>query len=336
MPRPWRITYAGAMYHVTSRGNGRERIFLCDDDCERFLEQLDAALEADEVTLYAYVLMPNHYHLLLRTPMGNIKRFMQRLNTAYGMYFRFKHARPGHCFQGRYSAKLVGGDDYIVRLTRYVHLNPVKTEKMRGRTAAEKIRVLEDWRWSSYGGYVNGALEEERIDYRWLKLMHRATQKRRREAYKTYIAEMLTRDDEELMTAMDASRYAVGDERFVKESESDLRDIKVAKYIDGDVIKPKERVSEIAVVENAVAKEFGVSADDLHYDGHRARSAKSVVIELSCRLTGKSQREVGAYYGYGHESSVGKARKIFAGLITEDPRLAVRVDRISSEILRDE
>jgi REP element-mobilizing transposase RayT len=309
-------------------------VFLREDDYERFLEQLDAALEKDEVTLYAYVLMPNHYHLLVKTPLGNIKRFMQRLNTAYGMYFRYKHGKPGHCFQGRYGAKLVGGDEYIIRLTRYIHLNPVKTEQMKSRSAAEKMRALDNWRWSSYRGYVDGARIEDRVNYGWLRLMHRATEKGRREAYREYIAGMLTCDDDELKAVMSASRYAVGDERFVKESESDLKEMKVARYIDGDVIRPKERVSEIGVVEIGVSKEFGVEVADLHYDGHRAGVAKAVAVELSCRLTGKSQREVGAYYGYGSESSVGKQRRLLARLVAFDARLAKRIARLAGKILR--
>jgi REP element-mobilizing transposase RayT len=85
-------------------------VFFDFEDYARFLDQLDAALEADEVILYAYVLMPDHYHLFVETPLGNIQKFMQRLNTAYSMYCRFKHNRPGHCSQGRYGAKLVQGD----------------------------------------------------------------------------------------------------------------------------------------------------------------------------------------------------------------------------------
>lgn len=121
MPRPWRIRYAGAKYHATSRGNGRQEIFLEPDDYARFLIQLESALEKDQVILYAYCLMPNHYHLFLETPLGNIQKFMQRLNTAYSMYFRYKHQRPGHCLQGRYGAKLVGGDEYVANLTSVIH-----------------------------------------------------------------------------------------------------------------------------------------------------------------------------------------------------------------------
>ena len=87
------------------------RCFLAREDYERFLSQLDEARAADEVILYAYVLMRNHVHLLVETPLGNVPRFMQRLNTAYGMHFRFKHSQTGHCFQGRYGARLVSGDE---------------------------------------------------------------------------------------------------------------------------------------------------------------------------------------------------------------------------------
>lgn len=106
-------------------------VFLSADDYARFMEQLDAALEADGVVLYACVLMPNHYHLFAETPMGNVQRLMQRLNTAYGMYFRFKHGRAGHCFQGRCGAKVVSEDSYILGLTRCIHLNPVKLKSLK-------------------------------------------------------------------------------------------------------------------------------------------------------------------------------------------------------------
>jgi REP element-mobilizing transposase RayT len=112
-------------------------------DYERFLEQLDHALDEDRVVLYAYVLMPNHYHLFVETPRGNLTRFMQRLNTAYGMYFRHKKQRPGHCFQGRYGARAVEGDEYLVRLTRYIHLNPVKVKRCGQMTLDEKRRTVD-------------------------------------------------------------------------------------------------------------------------------------------------------------------------------------------------
>jgi putative transposase len=92
---------------------------------------------------------------------------MQRLNTAYGMYFRFKHTRPGHCFQGRHGARLVEGDEYLVRLTRYMHLNPVKTKAMAARPLSDRLAALREYRWSSHRGYAGHCPPEARVDYRW-------------------------------------------------------------------------------------------------------------------------------------------------------------------------
>ena len=150
MPRPWRLRYVDAKYHLTVRGNGRERVFHEPGDYARFLRQLDEALEEDDVILYAYVLMPNHYHLFVETPKGNVQRFMQRLNTAYAMYHRYKHRRPGHCFQGRYGAKLVAGDAYVLGLTRYIHLNPVKGQRLAAVPVEQKREMLNEFPYSSY------------------------------------------------------------------------------------------------------------------------------------------------------------------------------------------
>lgn len=106
MPRAARLRFPGAKYHITSRGNGREKIFYSEDNSRRFLAQMVDCVEKDGIALYACCLMPNHFHLFIETPRANVDAFMRRLGTAYAMYFRCKHYRPGHCFQGRYLASL--------------------------------------------------------------------------------------------------------------------------------------------------------------------------------------------------------------------------------------
>src|SRR5271165_6749038 len=120
MARPPRIDFPNAVYHVTSRGNGRGIIFWSDDDRQRFLAQLADSLHTAGVQLYAFALMENHFHLLVKTPRANLSRFMQRLLTRYALYSRYKHRRPGHLFQGRFQAKLVEGDVYLAAVTRYI------------------------------------------------------------------------------------------------------------------------------------------------------------------------------------------------------------------------
>ena len=332
MTRPLRIVFPGAKYHITSRGNGRQRIFHGLSDYERFLEQLDAALEADEVLLYAYVLMPNHYHLFIETPLGNVKRFMQRLNTAYSMYYRYKHNRPGHCFQGRYGARLVEGEAYILGLTRYIHLNPIKVRRMVGKTGAEKETYLEKFKWSSYGGYVNKGLTEERVLYSCLGLMDRRSRQANRRAYRKFVQEMIEGEDNNLLTAMNASRYVIGDEGEREQAEQMARTFEMSSH-HRDVEWPEPDLVEMSVIEKMVSSEFKVSVGDIHFHGRRARVAKSITIELCCQLSGKTQREIAVYLGYSSESSIGKQRQRLRDTLGKDKKLQLRMNRMKRRLL---
>lgn len=332
MPRPWRIRYPGAKYHVTSRGNGRARIFLCNADYLRFLDQLSAALEADGVILYSYVLLSNHIHLQLETPRGNLPRFMQRLTTAYSMYFRYKKSRPGHCFQGRYGAKLVEGDDYLLRLTRYIHLNPVKTSATVRMSPEQRMVHLEAYPWSSYRSYVGLAPPQDILDYRWLKLMGRATKKGNQQAYRRYIAGFIGEEDEMLVGAMKESRYAIGDEHFRERTEDGVLGVRLHKADDGDIVWPEVEKVAFDTITAAVADRFGIAQTDLRLRGKRVGMAKAVAIELCCRLSGCTQREVARYFGYGSESAVGKQRQRLTAWMDKDPSLPRHLERLTRKV----
>jgi len=319
---------------VTSRGNGRQKVFLSVADYGRFLEQLDDALEKDEVILYAYVLMPNHYHLFVETPSGNIQRFMQRLNTAYSMYFRYKHQRPGHCLQGRYKARLVDGDEYIIRLTRYIHLNPVKTDAVKAKSLPERRGVLSRWRWSSYLGYVDGVRAEKIIDYRWLRLMGRKTLRGNRKAYEAYVQGMVPSADEWLQEAMSRSRYAIGDDRFVEEAESELKEMRLKRACYGDVELPGAPPLEMGHIERVVAAEFGIEACALHSHGREAGKAKSAAIELCCLFSGQSQRAIAKHFGYKTDAGVSRQRKVLKERLKTDARLKSALCRLNARLTK--
>ncbi|MDD5760249.1 MAG: transposase [Desulfobulbaceae bacterium] len=146
MARPLRITYPGAFYHVTSRGNEQRDVFKSKRDREKFLSYLESANVRYGAVVHAYCLMSNHYHFLLETPQGNLSQIMRHINGAYTTYFNIKRKRAGHLFQGRYKAILVEADAYAEELSRYIHLNPVR--------AAMSARP-EEYPWSSYRHYIS-------------------------------------------------------------------------------------------------------------------------------------------------------------------------------------
>jgi REP element-mobilizing transposase RayT len=145
MARPLRIVYPGALYHVTARGNERRKIFLSQQDYRKFLSYLTEALHKYGVMLHAFTLMGNHYHLLVETPNANLSSFMHAVASAYTTYFNSKRKRAGHLFQGRYKAILVEKEPYLLELSRYIHLNPVR---------ADIVKAPEDYACSSYRAYI--------------------------------------------------------------------------------------------------------------------------------------------------------------------------------------
>lgn len=141
MARPLRIEFAGAVYHITLRGNAREDVFIDKEDRKLFLSLLEDVGERYNWLYYAYCLMPNHYHLLIETPDGNLSIGMRQLNGVYTQKFNKRHGRVGHIFQGRFNAILVQKESHLLELSRYVVLNPVR---------AGLVSCPEEWKWSSY------------------------------------------------------------------------------------------------------------------------------------------------------------------------------------------
>ncbi|HEX7705001.1 MAG TPA: transposase [Thermoanaerobaculia bacterium] len=141
MARPLRIEFSGALYHVTSRGNERRPIFRSDRDRLAFLDFLGIATERFGWSVTAYVLMTNHFHLVIQTPEPNLSRGMHWLNGKYAGWYNHKHNRSGHLFQGRFKSFLIEKETYCSDVLRYVVLNPV---------AAKMVERPEDYRWSSY------------------------------------------------------------------------------------------------------------------------------------------------------------------------------------------
>ena len=159
MARPLRIELSGGIYHVTSRGDGREDIYLSVTDRESWLEVFGQVCQRFNWVCHAWCQMTNHYHLLIETPEANLAQGMRQLNGVYTQRFNREHSRVGHVFQGRYKAILVERDNYLLELARYVVLNPLR---------AKMVKRLESWPWSSYLATCGQAVTPNWLQTDWI------------------------------------------------------------------------------------------------------------------------------------------------------------------------
>ena len=155
MARKPRIEFDGALYHVVARGNRKEAIFRTQSDYERYLDLIYRYKERYHFRLYAYVLMPNHLHLLIETADIRLSTIMQGLQQSYTIFFNRKYDAVGHLFQGRYKAILCDKDAYLLTLVKYIHLNPVR---------AKFATRADEYPWSSHHAYLHEAQRLDLID----------------------------------------------------------------------------------------------------------------------------------------------------------------------------
>lgn len=159
MARPLRLEFSGALYHVTARGDRQGDIFLSKKDREDWLDLLGDICARFNWVVHAFCQMTNHFHLLVETIDGNLSRGMQQLNGGYTQRINRRHSLVGHLFQGRYTAILVQKESYLLELSRYVILNPIR---------ARMVESLEEWQWSSYRSIMGLAPAPSWLDTDWL------------------------------------------------------------------------------------------------------------------------------------------------------------------------
>ena len=203
MARPLRVEFNGALYHVTARGNARQKIFFNDTDRIAFLKNLAYCLALHNVILHAYVLMGNHYHLFVETPDGNLSAFMRDVNGNYSQWFNFVHKRVGHLFQGRYKSFVIDGDSYLFEIARYIVLNPVR---------ARLVAHPRDWKWSSYKATAGHIKTPDWLTTDWILGTFSKSRLEAQKQYRTHVKEGIGGD-----SPFDNVREGVilGDQQFV-------------------------------------------------------------------------------------------------------------------------
>jgi len=207
LARPLRIEFAGALYHVTSRGNARQNIYLNNADRGSWLAVFAKVCERFNWVCYSYCLMNNHYHLFIETPEGNLSQGMRQLNGVYTQRFNRFHNRVGHLYQGRYKAILVQKEAYLLELSRYIVLNPVR---------ARMVNAPQEWPWSNYRATIGLASVED-----WLNttLVLAAFGARRSQAIRQFI-DFVSQGKSQPSIWNDLNKQIyLGDDKFVEEMQ---------------------------------------------------------------------------------------------------------------------
>jgi REP element-mobilizing transposase RayT len=312
MARQLRIDYAGAFYHIFSRGNEKKAIFYSDEDRYYFLKALGEANTKFGVVFYAYCLMPNHYHLIGRTLRGGLSRAMHLINTSYTLYLNKKHARCGHLFQGRFRSILVEEESYATALSRYIHLNPVR--------AGLALRP-EDYHWSSYREYLG-----IRRCYPWLDtsltLGHddNLTQERRA-AYADYVLAGIGMNPPEGYS--ESKRTGImGGQAFIDRIENE--------YLKGRIPKPDRELPQARIFKprRSLSELLALAEKTL---GPQNRFVRSTAIFLSHRGAEYTLEEIGGFFGMSI-SGVSNARRKIQREIEQNSTLAQAVHDIMDQL----
>ncbi|MBW3671825.1 MAG: transposase [Acidobacteria bacterium] len=275
MSRQLRIEFPGAIHHVTSRGNERRNIYRDERDRRRFLEILEEVVILRRWVLHAWVLMSNHYHLLIETPEVGLSRGMKKLNETYAKWFNTRHRRVGHLFQGPFQNILVERESHLLELTRYIVLNPVR---------CGAVNYAGDWKWSNYRATAGLKPAPSWLQTDWtLAKFDPWDRAQAREDYRGFVAE--ARGSEYKPWESLIGRIYLGGEAFCemvqKIIDSQPRSRRAYPRAQVELVRPTfEHVIEL------VLEEFSESLASIRCRNHRhGRKALALLAYEDCGLT---------------------------------------------------
>ncbi len=259
MPRAARIDIPGIMYHVIARGIERRDIFEDDDDRHLFVQRLSSLLDSTSTSCLAWSLIPNHFHLLIRTSDVKLATFMRRLLTGYAVIFNLRHNRSGHLFQNRYKSIICQEDEYLLELVRYIHLNPVRAGIVSG------LEKLDRYPWCGHAVLMGKQEMKGQDTESVLRLFGTAIPKARRE-YKVFVADGISqgRRDDLVGRLPEVGSQILGDEEFAQE-------IRIQETV-ADRIEAR---TPIAVIANNTAAMFGIPLRAISAGGRREATVKA-------------------------------------------------------------
>lgn len=295
MARPLRVVYPGAVYHVTARGNERKAIVRDDRDRQRFVATLAQMVAQYRVICHAWVVMDNHYHLLLETPEANLSRAIRHLNGVYTQAFNRRHQRVGHLFQGRFKAILLEKDAHLLELCRYVVLNPVY---------ARLVRHPRAWGWSSYRVTAGEEPTPAWLTVEWLLRQWGQGREPARRAYRQFVEQGIKRTERPWEQVQ--GQIYLGGREFLRT---------VQRYItagaDPEIPRRQRQpgVPRWGELLERVARAYGHRVAEVLRPTRRPSEARQVGVYLARRVAGLDLKTIGAQFGMSY---AGVSRRVGA------------------------
>ena len=330
MARPLRIEYPNACYHVMNRGDNRRLVFSGSNDYNLFLDKLALFSEIYKIRVRAYCLMPNHFHMYIQTPEGNLSRFMQALLTSFTLIKNHRQKTSGHLFQGRYKSLIVEDESYGMTLCRYIHLNPVKTKEFSECTLSVKRKELRKFKWSSYPILIGLKKAPDWIDkeenYPWS-----GTMKEKQKRYAAFVEEGLLKELDDfkqhvkVQTILGSDSFTEMLRRKYLDLEAGIKECPQGKQLSS--------FSELAVIAEKIAKFYDVKKESLFIRCQKRNEARQALIhysEIYCRgkypLTELAEMLNLSMGGYASCRSAIKSR------LSKDKRLNLQFKKLKSKL----
>lgn len=315
MTRQLRLEFPGALWHVTSRGNERRDIVRDDHDRLHFVSLLGGVVNERRWLLHAWVLMSNHYHLLVETPQIGLSQGVKKLNQDYAMWFNDRHERVGHLFQGRFKGILVERETHLLELVRYIVLNPVRSGM---------VGFPEDYEWSNYRATAGLQPVPEWLEVDWTLKRFAGDPAGTREAYRRFVA--AGRGGSYEPWASLVGQIYLGSETF-----RDAMQLRVdGKTRSREHPRPQRAPApaDVSRLRTMVVEEFGVSIATLleKSRGH----ARKALAHLAARA-GLPDRAVADALGVSEIAAL-KMRRAARTLYSDDPAFRDSIDRIRAKL----
>ncbi len=319
MSRPLRIEYPGAWYHVMNRGRRREKIFATSKDYETFLVILQETTGLFNLKVTGYCLMPNHYHLLLHTPDGNISRCMRHINGVYTQRFNRFHNKDGQLFRGRYKAVVVDDDIYLLEVLRYIHRNPLR---------AGIAKDVDDFLWSSHKGYVSRA---KKWDWLYKDCLLAMFSNKRNLAMKAYAGFIKEFEPEEIKKFYSKKNLPsiLGDEDFKEWIKDKFKNLRFNR----EIPESKALALNSETIRKLVCEAFGVENEMLlKMKRGTENPARDVAVYLQRKYCGQTLAMLGKDYGMDNYSTVSSAFERVKAKMLKDRKTRKMIAKIEKSL----